>query len=640
MKGLSAQITLFVVVAVAVTALMVGGVVYTGLTRLMEKEAVASLGQTTQLAETRLQATFETLRQDLRVFAGLPPIQGLLTARNNAPFDGCEAVALWQRRLVYLFADMLRYKPQYREVRFYAADGHELVGVEQIDGEIVASLPARACQAVTVSRNDPGAAHPDAQAVHLSRADADDGIEASVVRAAIFVHDPEGRQWGRVILDLRLQQALAAQQDRADGNSPLRFYVTDEHGHFLLGPEGESQPTTIDRLYPELAPLFDGRDSAREAFVRHADDADTALHFRKVPLGQNSSIQFLGLAFAGSFQALTSGSRSVARDSAVLIMVLALMAGGGAVFLVQFVLHPVRKLTRAAHAVADQQGPVDLPLTTQNEIGVLARAFQAMLDRLRQRETALADRAAQLDRINGELHELIYVMAHDLRAPLRAVSGLASIIEEDLGSRLDPGSAQNMEALRARVRRMDEFIDALLAFSRAGLRVGPAEPVQLRTLLRDVILMLGIPPEVEIELPEDLPRLTADRVRLTQVFANLIGNAVKHGAKRHGRVRIGVQEVAGGFYEFSVQDNGPGIAPEHHGKIFGMFQTLNAQSTGECAGVGLAIVKKIVESVGGRVRVESELGHGCAFFFTWPVAMGDAVHGVKEMNEGLAAPLS
>lgn len=229
--------------------------------------------------------------------------------------------------------------------------------------------------------------------------------------------------------------------------------------------------------------------------------------------------------------------------------------------------------------------------------------------------TRLAD---ALQRSNRELDQFAYVTSHDLKAPLRGIANLSRWIEEDLGDRLTDGSRAHLELLRGRVHRMEALIDAILDYSRAGRVAGRPERVDTRTLVGDIADLLAPPEGFRIEIQDPMPVLLADRVRLQQVFMNLIGNALKHHhAKHRGHVIVSSEDV-GSHHRFTVRDDGPGIAPRFHEKVFVIFQTLEPRDKVEGTGIGLALVKKIVESQGGTIALESAEGQGATFRFTWP----------------------
>jgi signal transduction histidine kinase len=165
---------------------------------------------------------------------------------------------------------------------------------------------------------------------------------------------------------------------------------------------------------------------------------------------------------------------------------------------------------------------------------------------------------------------------------------------------------------------MENLITGILDLSRVGRVTQAAERVEVRELLTEIIDSLAPPPGFHLQFSTFLPVLTTSRVPLQQVFTNLISNALKyHDHPSTGTVRISCHEDRQ-HYTFAVADDGPGIAPEYHERIFVIFQTLTARDTLESTGVGLAIVKKIVESQGGSIHVESAEGQGATFVFTWP----------------------
>jgi signal transduction histidine kinase len=254
----------------------------------------------------------------------------------------------------------------------------------------------------------------------------------------------------------------------------------------------------------------------------------------------------------------------------------------------------------------------------------------------------------QLARSNAELDQFAYVASHDLRAPLRGIANLSGWIEEDLAAAHAnvPDEVRRMlDLLRGRVTRMEALIDGILEYSRVGRVRGKADRIDVGKLLAETIDLLAPVPPARVDVAENMPVITGDRLRLQQVFMNLIGNALKHGGRPDVRVRVTsgrpqlaqvpgstarlsspkseLAEVSTGdsprdLVEFRVRDNGAGIEQRYHDKIFVIFQTLEPRDKVEGAGVGLSLVKKIVESQGGSVRLESSPGKGSTFCFTWP----------------------
>lgn len=235
---------------------------------------------------------------------------------------------------------------------------------------------------------------------------------------------------------------------------------------------------------------------------------------------------------------------------------------------------------------------------------------------LQQQHTALI---ADLQEANRELVEFAYVVSHDLKAPLRGISSLASWLVSDFGDKLGPEGREHLVLIASRVKRLAGLIDAILAYSRAGRSVANRQPVALDALLRNAIELLAPPPRIRVDILRPLPELMVDAVKIQQVFQNLLSNAFDFMDKPQGVVRIDAV-LQGTDWHFSVEDNGPGIEPRHFERIFHLFQTLATRDELERTGVGLALVKKIVETEGGRIWVESTVGAGSTFHFTLPAA--------------------
>ncbi|MEG4395228.1 PAS domain S-box protein [Microcoleus sp. BROC3] len=229
----------------------------------------------------------------------------------------------------------------------------------------------------------------------------------------------------------------------------------------------------------------------------------------------------------------------------------------------------------------------------------------------------LAQTTNVLRKRNQELDQFAYVVSHDLKAPLRAIANLSSWIEEDLSDSMTEETLHQMNLLRGRVHRMEGLIEGLLQYSRVGRIQAASELVKVENLLVEIIDSLAPPSGFEVKIEPGMPTFVTERLPLQQVFSNLISNAIKHNRAESGHVTISVKELDD-FYEFSVADDGPGIALQYHEKVFVIFQTLEARDKVENTGIGLSLVKKIVEGQGGSISLESAEGEGATFRFTWP----------------------
>jgi PAS domain S-box-containing protein len=229
---------------------------------------------------------------------------------------------------------------------------------------------------------------------------------------------------------------------------------------------------------------------------------------------------------------------------------------------------------------------------------------------------ALQESSRILAKRNQELERFAYVISHDLKAPLRAIANLSEWLEEDLEAHLTEETQHNMQLLRQRVYRLNAMIEALLDYSRIGLISVPEETVNVTELLQEIVESLAIPPNFIIEVKSPFPTLLTKRLFLSQVFSNLINNAIKHHHHSQGHIEIQALD-RGDYYEFSIKDNGPGIAPEYQERIFDIFQILTSRDQTENTGIGLSIVKKIIDNQGERIWLDSREGEGATFYFTW-----------------------
>jgi PAS domain S-box-containing protein len=232
----------------------------------------------------------------------------------------------------------------------------------------------------------------------------------------------------------------------------------------------------------------------------------------------------------------------------------------------------------------------------------------------------------QLKKRNDDLDNFVRIASHDLKAPLRSIANLAEWIEEDISDRLTEDDRHQFQLLRQRVHRMSALIDGLLRYSRLGREKLAPETVDVAQLIAETIDSLAPPPTFEIAILSPLPTIEARRILLSQVWANLLSNAIKHHQRADGRIEIAAEDL-GDCYQFSIADDGPGIPPgESRERIFEIFQTLKPSSSTENTGIGLALVKKIVEGEGGRIWLASvgeaspmeNRAVGACFYFTWP----------------------
>ena len=232
-------------------------------------------------------------------------------------------------------------------------------------------------------------------------------------------------------------------------------------------------------------------------------------------------------------------------------------------------------------------------------------------------EQRVNERTAELEAVNKELKDFAYIVSHDLKAPLRAVNQLAQWISQDYADVFDEDGKEQMALLISRVNRMDSLIQGILQYSRIGRIIGKEEQVDMNILVEEVKNLISLPDSFQIAVKGRLPIVQGDITRMEQVFLNLLSNAVKYMDKSKGKVNIKCSDEKR-YWKFSVSDNGPGIEEKHFETIFQIFQTLTSRDERESTGIGLTLVKKIVELYGGKIWVESKIGKGTTFYFTLP----------------------
>lgn len=232
-------------------------------------------------------------------------------------------------------------------------------------------------------------------------------------------------------------------------------------------------------------------------------------------------------------------------------------------------------------------------------------------------EHKMAEYNRYLEKANRELDKFAYIVSHDLKAPLRAISSLSCWIEEEIGDGFTPETREHFSKIKGRVSRMEALINGILQYSKADRVKSPETQIHIGELIKETLSIYSMDKNISFDIPVDLPVMVAERMKIEQVFSNLINNAVKHNDKAKPEIKIRFEENPD-YFVFSVEDNGPGIEPEYHEKVFVIFQTLKARDSFESTGVGLAIVKKIIDEAGGSIWIESEKGVYTRILFKWP----------------------
>lgn len=246
----------------------------------------------------------------------------------------------------------------------------------------------------------------------------------------------------------------------------------------------------------------------------------------------------------------------------------------------------------------------------------------------RERATAaLGEKVEELAHANAELEAFTYSVSHDLKEPLRTLEAFSHFLLDDYSDRLDDQGREYLSKLGSASARMKRLIEDVLALSRIGKTTEPPPaPVDVRRIVLDILEGMRTvieAREVKVDIAGQLPLVLADALRVEQIFGNLISNGIKFNQSAEPQITVGVRELSDGQTAFFVQDNGIGIDNQYHERIFGIFQRLHRREEYDGTGAGLAIAKRAVETLGGRVWIESEPGAGSTFLFTLPIGGDD-----------------
>lgn len=327
------------------------------------------------------------------------------------------------------------------------------------------------------------------------------------------------------------------------------------------------------------------------------------------------------LAIEMSDASVLSTARSVLRQSVVLALITLLLATIAAWLLSRRTTKPLSALTLAAKSMASGDYTQRVDIDRTDEIGVLADSFNRMAEEVsraqRVMEEKVAERTAQLSARNEDLEAFAHSVSHDLRAPLRAMHGFSQALLEDCSASLDETAIDYARRIAVASQRMDQLTQDLLAFSQVSRGEIPLSPVDLDLVLKDAVGQLEADissKHAHVRMHGPFPRVRAHKATLEQALANLVSNGLKFvapGQSPEIQVRT---ERSNGAVKVWVEDNGIGIDPAHHKRIFAVFERLHQPDKYAGTGIGLAIVRKAVERMGGRVGVESAPGSGSRFW--------------------------
>lgn len=355
---------------------------------------------------------------------------------------------------------------------------------------------------------------------------------------------------------------------------------------------------------------------------------------------------------------LSNLHQTLGRDIAVVIgalLIVSLLIYFVSAELQKIISEPILDLADVAKVISEKKEySIRVNKKSKDELGLLIKAFNEMLTQIQHRDLALVNANEQLEKkveertadlkeevavrrkaeyelaqtvkkltiSNRELREFTRIAAHDLQTPLRAIGILSDWISEDYTRKFDEKGCRNVRLLTGRAKRMSRLLNAIIQYSELSLVDRKQERLDLNLILSEVIRNIKRPENIDITIENQLPVITGVRKFMEELFIQLLTNSIRCIDKPCGRIKIACVGE-GDLWKFSVADNGSGIEEKYFEKIFKIFQMLSLRDKTENVGIGLAMVKKIVELYDGRVWVESKVGQGSIFFFTLPKSAED-----------------
>jgi len=235
-----------------------------------------------------------------------------------------------------------------------------------------------------------------------------------------------------------------------------------------------------------------------------------------------------------------------------------------------------------------------------------------------EQKNTIEKNAMELQEINSKLSRFAYVISHDLKAPVRGIKHLATWITEDKENVLSPETREYLHLMHAQTGNMDRLINGILNYSKAGNNSLEIEEINLNELIIEITGVYSSQQSIKLEVASKLPVIYYNRAAATQIFQNLLSNSIKHNDKELKEIKVFCLE-SDNHFEFAISDNGPGIPIHHHERVFELFQTLTDKK--ENTGIGLPVVKKLVEDAGGKIWIESSAGQGASFRISLPKSL-------------------
>lgn len=619
--------TLSVMAMIALTVFM-----YNGTVNVLLNEELQRLSGGVDAAATRWQTGVDFYRQDVTFLSKVPPISGIARAQSAGGVDQTDGSTekLWKSRLETIFVANMIAHPEYIQVRFIGVDngGKEIVRVDRARDGSLRTVPDDELQVKADRPYFSGTlALADGQQF-LSKIDLNQEFGTvetpyrPVMRVATKAFDASGLLIGIVVINLSMREMVGRIDDASSGATS---YITNEEGEYLSHPDatktyGKQLGTgfTIQGEFPVLATVLEDGSSDYSGTIEAASAKVLAVSKRIYfdPVDPN---RFITLTQMSPVSGL-AGKIDTVRNDTIILAALILIAQLAAVIWMSVLLtRPLREMTTAARIVAAGGRSLDLKrlILRRDEAGDLARAFDAMVYSVTEKEQALDLSAQQLMRSNQDLSQFAYIASHDLQEPLRMVGSFLTLLQRRYADQLNDEAQEFVGFAVDGAARMKSLINDLLGYSRISNAPLHVSSVDLADTIAGIIQLIHAriaEADATITIGE-MPRIQADAGQIERLFRNLIENALKYRSEAAPEISVSA-ERQGELWAFAIADNGIGIEPANAEKVFAIFTRLHSRDKYQGTGIGLAACRRIVERHGGAIYVEVNPKGGSIFRFT------------------------
>jgi signal transduction histidine kinase len=598
--GITQKLALVFTVFAAGLVLGVGLILYTNGRGALERGVESELESIANEKEAAVRSWLQERLMDLRVVSGASGVRQNLPILLGSGAEGEKTTAY--RRLV-------------EAIEANIGQGQDFISVLVMDpetGEVVASTDPGEEGDVHADRPFflEGKSAPFIQSLYFSPV-----IRQPAITISAPITGEDGFLLGVIAgrLDLRKLQELI---NLPQGNrETLDAYIVTQSYLLATRPRFLDDPA---RMQQEI------RSEAVEACVAGESGITQAPDFRAVPMvsahhwlaGENLCL-IVAMDQAEAFADTRSLAETIVLFGGAAVLIAALIATA----LARTITKPILRLQGATLRLAEGNWEYRVPEESTDELGLLARNFNRMAKTLSRNDAHLREQSRQLMEANEQLEAFSYSVSHDLRAPLRSIDGFARILSEDYPDKLDADGQRYVGIVRGAAQQMGKLIDDLLAFSHVSREDILAREIDIEKLVHEVATVSMAGNEyrrIDFEIGV-LPPCFADPDLMRQAIQNLMANAVKYTRQRDvARIEVGTEPLDGETVYY-IRDNGTGFNMKYVDKLFGVFQRLHRIEEFEGTGVGLAIVKRIINRHGGRIWAEAEVDRGATFFFTVPV---------------------